>query len=174
MHRVTDAHTVGMASLQVGVAVQHQSVRVGYLLRHEEHNAVEQDQAGLLEQAAAKLLRFLDRDMQRDIGNAGQGPGRLMRQRNDLGALRLGDAGEACTDRRFPRAGDDQQRIAPAERWRRCLTDEMHRSAKMHKAHRTHLRDKAGASLPGKEPSLIRVIERLHQPCEGVGVDPAE
>ena len=98
---VADAHHRRhfLGSLQIGVAVQHQRVRVRHLPRQAEHDAVEQDEAGLLEQAAAELGRRLDRNVQHDIGNAGERAGRLVGERHHLGAFGLGDARKADADR---------------------------------------------------------------------------
>ena len=50
--------TRGIESLEIGVAVEHRPMRVRHLPSQREHHAVEQDQAALLEQAAANCAVF--------------------------------------------------------------------------------------------------------------------
>ena len=59
------------------MTVQHAHVRVGHSTRHVEDHAVEQDQAGLLEQAAAELSGRSHGHVKHDIGDPRQLPAGL-------------------------------------------------------------------------------------------------
>src|SRR5580765_5494287 len=61
--------TEGMNSLKIGVAMKHHFMRVRHLACEAEYDAVEQHQAGLLEQAAAELLGCFDWHRQNNIGD---------------------------------------------------------------------------------------------------------
>ena len=70
-------------------------VRIGICRARPSTTLSSRMRQALLEQAAAELRGRLDRNRQHDIGDAGEGAGRLVRQRHHLGAFRLGDAGKA-------------------------------------------------------------------------------
>ncbi len=63
----------GISLLQVGVAVEHQPVRVWDGLHQFEHDRVEENEARLLKQAAAELPRCFDgnvKDTSRQVSPA--------------------------------------------------------------------------------------------------------
>ena len=75
--------------------MMHAAMRVGNAARELEDDGVEQNEAHLLEQAAAELLRLLDRNDKNGVGEPGERALRLVREQDDLGALRLWRSGQS-------------------------------------------------------------------------------
>ena len=59
--------------------MMHAAMRVGNAARELEDNGVEDNEARLLEQAAAELLGLLDRNDKNGVGDPGQRAFRLVR-----------------------------------------------------------------------------------------------
>ena len=125
-----------------------------------EHDAVEQDQADCSKRLPPNCSVVPTGTCSTTSAMAASVPSGLCVSVTTSAPSCSGDAGEADADRRLAGAGDDQQRIALADRRRRHFADKMHGAAEMHEAHRRHLRGKAGTSLPGKEPAPSGVVER--------------
>src|ERR1700733_14346390 len=76
----------GGASLQIGVSAKHAPMCVRNALSDLEDDGVEKNEAALLEQATAELLRLLDRHKEHRISKRGECAFRRPGEQNHLGA----------------------------------------------------------------------------------------
>jgi hypothetical protein len=106
----------GGASLQVGVAAKHALMCVRNALRDLEDDGVEKNEAALLEQATAELLRLLDRHKKHRISKRGECAFRRPGEQNHLGAVGFGDPRKVDADWRLARPRDNHEPVAFADR----------------------------------------------------------
>ena len=84
------------------MTIVHALMGVGNIACKLEDDRVEQNEAHLLEQAAAELLRLLDRHDKNGVGKTGERALRFVSEQDDLGVFALGDPGKADADRSLP------------------------------------------------------------------------
>src|SRR5580698_650938 len=151
--------------------MQHLLMGVAGRRSNFEHNGIEYDQARLLEEATAELVRPTDRHRKDQIGERRERALRFARDKHDFCTFSFGDAGEMNADGRLARTGDQRESITRPDGWSCRLADEMRRPPHMHETHRGHLRRQPRPTLAREEPASRRLSKAIDEALESQRVD---